>query len=277
VDIAWSIEAVADFNGDGSADILWRNLTTKQVAIWQMNGTAIDKADYLFNEGKEWQITGTGDFDGDGKADILWRNTDTGENAVWLINGTKFASGYYLQTVTDQNWKVTDIGDFNGDGLADILWNHQAAQQNALWQLDGATFIAADYLTATPVGWSVAAIGDFDGDGKTDLFWRHSSGETAVWLMQGSTIKQAAFLSTTLSPDWQTEIATAGDVDKDGQTDLVVTSRYIGQSPNQYANPARRSVGIWKMDGTQIRLSRSKGAQQYFSQDVDDPNWKIAG
>ena len=36
-----NIERIADFNGDGKADILWRNSGTGQVYVWQMDGTAI--------------------------------------------------------------------------------------------------------------------------------------------------------------------------------------------------------------------------------------------
>jgi hypothetical protein len=39
----WHIGGVADFNGDGKSDILWRN-NSGAVAEWNMNGTAIASA-----------------------------------------------------------------------------------------------------------------------------------------------------------------------------------------------------------------------------------------
>ena len=37
-DLNWSVAEIGDFDGDGKADILWRNQTTGQDAIWFMNG-----------------------------------------------------------------------------------------------------------------------------------------------------------------------------------------------------------------------------------------------
>jgi hypothetical protein len=40
-DASWRIVEVADFDGDGKADILWRNTTTGADTVWFMNGAAI--------------------------------------------------------------------------------------------------------------------------------------------------------------------------------------------------------------------------------------------
>jgi hypothetical protein len=37
-DLTWQIVGIADFNNDGTADLLWRNTTTHQTTVWYMNG-----------------------------------------------------------------------------------------------------------------------------------------------------------------------------------------------------------------------------------------------
>ena len=71
----WSVAGVADFNGDGLGDILWRD-TRGDYAIWLMNGAAVMSSAGLGNVSPTtWSVVGTGDFNGDGMADILWRDT----------------------------------------------------------------------------------------------------------------------------------------------------------------------------------------------------------
>jgi hypothetical protein len=44
--------------------------------------------------------------------------------------------------------------------------------------------------------WSVAETGDFNGDGYSDILWRDSSGDIAIWYMNGTTISSGAGLGT---------------------------------------------------------------------------------
>src|SRR5207248_2448850 len=82
---------VADFNGDGKSEILWRD-AGGNVAIWGMDGTTVTSSGVAgFADPGNWHIVGTGDFNGDGKSDILWR--DAGGNvAIWGMNGTTVTS-----------------------------------------------------------------------------------------------------------------------------------------------------------------------------------------
>src|SRR5438309_9810337 len=95
-DLNWMVRVVADFDGDGKADILWRNASTGENYIYPMNGTTILGTEgYLRTVADlNWQIAGVGDFDGAGNADILARNRSTGKNYIYLMNGTYNASAH---------------------------------------------------------------------------------------------------------------------------------------------------------------------------------------
>ena len=72
-----------DFNGDGSADILWRN-SDGDTNLWNSNGSGGFAHTDLGIVPTTWQIAGIGDFNGDGNADILWRNSDGDTNLSGL-------------------------------------------------------------------------------------------------------------------------------------------------------------------------------------------------
>ncbi len=67
----WSLAGVGDFNGDGTSDVLWRNINTSQVDQWQMkSGNWSKSIDLGATKGADWQVAGIGDFDEDGTSDI---------------------------------------------------------------------------------------------------------------------------------------------------------------------------------------------------------------
>src|SRR5439155_355201 len=135
----WKVAGIGDFDGDGKADILWRNAVTGENYIWLMNGlsTASQGSDNFVVPASGWKVQGIGDFDGDGKADLLWRNTSTGENYIYLMNGLTIASQGSINAVGDQAWQVKRIGDFDGDGKADILVRNAVTGENYIWLMNG--------------------------------------------------------------------------------------------------------------------------------------------
>jgi hypothetical protein len=197
VPTAWSIVGTGDFNGDGYADILWRNTSTGTVAIWEMDGTAIlnQSASFVGNVPAYWSVVGTGDFNGDGYADILWRDT-SGNVAIWEMNGTSILnqSAESVGNVST-SWSVVGTGDFNGDGYSDILWRDTSGNV-AIWEMNGTSILnqGATFVGNMPTNWYVVETGDFNGDGKADILWRDTSGDIAIWYMNGTTLTFGASL-----------------------------------------------------------------------------------
>jgi hypothetical protein len=54
---AWKVKSVADFNADGSPDILFQNQTTGQAVLWYMNGVNFQSGGPLsFTPAANYQI-----------------------------------------------------------------------------------------------------------------------------------------------------------------------------------------------------------------------------
>jgi hypothetical protein len=106
-DTAWKIIGVADFNGDGKSDILWRHDDTGQVYMMVMDGPAISAEGAVYAEPNvNWRIVAQGDYDGDGKADILWRNEATGEVYLMLMDGLEIVEGRTIYSEPGRWWKI---------------------------------------------------------------------------------------------------------------------------------------------------------------------------
>ncbi len=84
----WQIAAVADLNGDTTADVILRNLSTGQNVVWNMNGNGPVFAVALPVVSREWEISGIGDYNRDQNPDLLWYNSQSQQSVAWLMNGT---------------------------------------------------------------------------------------------------------------------------------------------------------------------------------------------
>ncbi|HZV24183.1 MAG TPA: VCBS repeat-containing protein, partial [Luteimonas sp.] len=91
------------FDGDGKADVLWRNDQDGRNTIWRSANSATSMA-VTGVSNLQWQVAAVGDYDGDGRSDILWRNNASGANVIWKSGNA--ATQQAVTAVTNLAWKV---------------------------------------------------------------------------------------------------------------------------------------------------------------------------
>ncbi len=241
------------------ADLLWRNSSSGQNAVWAMNGNSLVSSSYITPVGDpNWKIQAAADFNGDGIPDLFWRNYNGGQNAVWLMNADNtFRAAAYLTAITDPNWKIAGTGDFDADGQTDLIWRNYATGDNAYWLLNGTTIKTSGYLPSVPdVNARVNGIGDFNGDGKPDLVWRnYQTGQNSIWLMNGLSLTSVVSFQAVNDPNWN--IVGIGDSNGDGKQDIAWRNNVTGQSV------------FWLMAGTTYSTNTTLPT-------VADPSWQIS-
>jgi hypothetical protein len=109
-----------DLNGDGKADLVWRDKNNGTVAVWLMNGTTIASVGFPADVSLDWEIEQVADVNGDGKADLVWQHTN-GQVAVWLMNGAVIESVAFPASVPSE-WEIQPSSG-RGDGNPTLRWD----------------------------------------------------------------------------------------------------------------------------------------------------------
>jgi hypothetical protein len=217
---------LADFNGDGSSDIIVQNLTTGERAVWLMSGTMYSGLRTISREHPDWEIAGYGDFNQDRRPDLLWENRTTGERVVWFMNGTVCASQAWL-TSSPAGWNVAGVGDFNGDDAPDLIIQNSSTGGNAIQILSGTEVAETVNLGTESPSWKIVGTGDFNADNQLDIVWQNTStGERVLSIMTGTTRTQDVNWPTQ-SSDWL--ICGVSDLNGDRKPDLVESNRRTGE------------------------------------------------
>ena len=232
VPATWVIAGVGDLDGNGKADLVWRNMTTGDVAVWLGNGVQAPTTTSVITAAVPvaWSIVGVGDLDGDGKADLVWRNTVTGDVAAWLGNGVNTPTTMgVIAAAVPAAWVVAEMGDLDGNGTADLVWRHTSTGDVGAWLMNGLSASTTGVLASgVPLAWEIAGQwATWMANGTADLVWRETTGgAVTAWLMNGLSIASWGVLANSVSLAW--EIAEMGDLDGNGTADLVWRHKSIG-------------------------------------------------
>jgi len=100
---AWKPAAIANLDGAGLPEIVWRNTSSGNFVYW---GFTAGGARPTHSSGgflvpsqpadPNWTLSGAADFDGDGKDDLLFQNDCSDRDVVWYMNGAVRQSGEFL-------------------------------------------------------------------------------------------------------------------------------------------------------------------------------------
>jgi hypothetical protein len=259
INIFAPVVRASDFSGDHKADILWRNSSTGDIALWLMNGTSFASGGTIYSGAiPAWQIVGVGDFNGDGRADLLWRNTATGDIAFWMMNGTAILSSGTVYSGAVPQWQIMAVADFDGDGKADILWRNIATGDVAIWLMNGTAITSGGTIVpGLDPNLQFAGVGDLTGDGKADILWRNTStGDITLWVMNGMTKVSETVVSAATDPNLQ--IVGVADFDGNGKADIL------------WRNISTGDITLWLMNGA----THVGGGTVYAGA---SPAWQIVG
>jgi hypothetical protein len=274
-DLAWRVVGTGDFDGNNTGDILWRNTSTGDVAVWRMDlGEVIQSVGIARVADQAWVVGGVGDFTGDGRSDIVWHNTRTGDSSIWEMAGVAYVRAIGLPRVADRNWQLTGVGGLGGTAGPDLVWRNARTGATAVWLMNGAAYAAAADVSpsapAADVNWQVIAVMDVDGDGRADLVWRNAlTGAVETWRMNG--VARAGVVANATRADpwrgqgqrvWRTLVA--GDIDGDATRDIAWRNAGLGASVVWRMVP-RGTVNDPFVVGATVELP------------VVDGSWELAG
>lgn len=247
----WRPRVLADVNGDGRTDLVWRNVSgslTGTTVAWLLDGDrALAGSGGVVSPSPAYDNPPfVADFGRDGSADWLW-GTPINCAPIWTITeGVQSGSTAVADSCQSpgSGWQLVGTGDFNGDGRPDVVWRNTLTGAVSIWLLEGNNALG-HFLRRPESGtvgfagaeWTLAGIGDVNGDGRADLIWRRTDGWVNIWLMSGVTRLPASGAVAQAGLAWQ--IVAVEDFDGDGKADILWQS----------------SAGahlLWSLNGTTI-------------------------
>lgn len=232
--------AVADWNGDGLDDIIRMDEGHDcYVEVQRTNGQfeTFHLGDFGGGSGWAWAMA-VGDFDRNGYLDIVAGGS--GPAVKYILsnsNGTGTITsmpntGFFVQNIT--------LADFNNDGWIDLFTCDDNDESHIFLNATNGTFtesfttIDFDVTNTDDSGNYGSVWTDFDNDGDMDLYIAKcrqgvnspTDGRriNVMFVNDGNNNFTEDAASYNLAIGWQSWTASFGDIDNDGDLDLLVTN-----------------------------------------------------
>jgi hypothetical protein len=258
--------AAGDVDGDGDRDLLCGNggypARSNTMYLNQSPGLETNPA-WQSAAHRPTHSVAVGDVDGDGDLDLVCGN-DTYPSALYLNDGSVFGTSAAWLSGIVRDTRGVALGDVDGDGELDLVCGNWGKRNMVFLNTGGAFTFDPDWTSDSTDYTSSVVLGDVNGDGYLDLVCGNSGsyGESnKLYLNEGDNLSVDA--AWTSGPANATESVALGDVDGDGDLDLVCgnfaqgNTMYLneggsfGETPAWTASPPNHtlSVALGDVDG----------------------------
>ncbi len=211
----WLVQTVADLDGDGFADMVFRFTgddglpNDKGVSyIWFTNGTAVNQVRKRGGAPLSWTLLGAVDLNNDGAADMIYISPEGNIRAL-MATLNRTCANFSAGTVP-ANFTALKAADFTGRRRGDIFLRNPTTGENSVILLDAGGIIlpsptanpddsnasctastsvvtnSTRGLPAVDPTWQFYASADLNYDGITDIVWLQPNGTLSVWLMNAN-------------------------------------------------------------------------------------------
>ena len=174
------------------------------------------------------------DFNRDGNMDMLSVAPDA-PHKIWFSDGDGNITGSFDFSALTSNDHANDaaVADFNNDGSPDIFIAASSTGTNKIYLNDGnGSFVNGPVWTFGSAEYTNIVAADFDMDGDKDIFIFQdiagTDGLSSVFLNNGDGSFSAGVTIPTTS---EFAFAAVGDIDNDGDPDIVQASYDSGSGP----------------------------------------------
>ena len=241
----------ADFNGDGANDVLLSgeadSFFTQDAKLHLNDGAGnftVQQTSFLSIE--RMHMT-SGDVDVDGDIDIYMSGWASGEwvHALYLNDGDANFTSANIPNIVATDFGFSKLIDLDGDSDLDLFVtgrNSELVPTTTLYLNDGTGGFTPFDSALEPLQQSTAAFGDLDDDGDLDIIIAgYNTALQRVCLTYIITESGYELLPNFALPEFANGTLDLGDVDQDGDLDLLFTGQVQG---------ANYSSGVFTNNGS---------------------------